>query len=90
MRFTVTWHDDVANQLAALVVRHRGTRLGQQITEAANRIDRELSRNPVAVSRRLVTNVRLLVVEPLAVEYSVYDDDRQVRLLGYHRCPPRA
>jgi hypothetical protein len=85
-RFTVAWHDDVADQLAALVVKHWGKPLGQQISEAANRVDRELSANPQAVGHVLVANVQLVVVGPLAVEYAVFDDDRQVLLLSYHLC----
>mgnify|MGYP001123224725 CR=1 FL=1 len=89
-RFTVSWHDDVADQLASLVVRHWAAPLGQQITDAANLVDRELSKNPESVGHTLFANVGWIVVEPLAVEYAVFAEDRQVTLLSYHLCPPKA
>jgi hypothetical protein len=89
-RFTVAWHDDVAEQLATLVVKHWGAPLGQQISEAANAVDRELSSNPQAQGHALAENVQLVVVGPLAVEYAIFDEDRQVTLLNYHLCPARS
>lgn len=89
-RFTVTWRDDVADQLAELVVKHWSSPLAQRIADAADSIDRELSRHPERIGHALVENVRLIVVDPLAVEYAVYTGDREVKLLSYFRCPPRS
>jgi hypothetical protein len=88
-RFTVAWHNDVADQLTTLVVKHWGAPLGQQISDAANLIDRELSSHPHAVGHVLVENVQLVVIGPLAVEYAIFAEDRQVALLGYYLCSPK-
>lgn len=88
-RFTVAWHDDVADQLTTLVVKHWGAPLAQQISDAANLVDRELSANPRDIGHVLVENVQLVVVGPLAVEYAIFAEDRQVMLLSYHLCPSK-
>jgi hypothetical protein len=84
MKYTVVCSDDVANQLAELVIAHWGTALGSRVTEAADRIEAALSSKPLAIGTVVVGNVRLLADFPLAVEYAVFEADRMVVLLGYH------
>ena len=86
-RFTVTCSPAIENQLADIILKNWGTPLAEQITAAANRVDTELSMRPLEIGTQLAANVRIIVVFPLAVEYAVYEDDRTVMLLGYHRAP---
>lgn len=84
MRYTVVCSDDVANQLAELVLAHWGTELGSRISEAADRIELMLGHRPLDVGTELIGNVRILADAPLAAEYAIFEADRVVLLLGYH------
>jgi hypothetical protein len=86
-QFTVTWHADVQDSLAKLVVAHWGTPQLEQISRASAQIDRLLSERPLEVGTTAGANLRVLTVPPLTVHYAVFAEDRIVSLLQYRFLP---
>jgi hypothetical protein len=81
--FTVVWHPDVEEALAALVLEHWGTPRLEQLSRASAQIDQLLGDRPGDVGSAVGVNLRFLTVPPLTVLYAVYEDDRTVALLEY-------
>jgi hypothetical protein len=85
--FTVVWHPDVEEALAALVLEHWGTPQLEQLSHASAQIDQFLADRPGDVGSSAGANLRFLTVEPLTVLYAVYENDRTVALLEYRYLP---
>ncbi len=87
-RFTVVTTPKVDDQLAALILAHWGTPLAAQFVAAADRLDVELSKQPRESGVEATTGVYSVIIYALAAEYTVNDDDRLVRILGYSQANP--
>ncbi len=72
MKWTVLWISSTENDLADLWMSAPDK---AAVTAAANLIDQELAKNPLAVGEGRSGNSRILVEPPLAVEYDVIVDD---------------
>ena len=77
MRFTVTWHPSAENELAEIWLRATDR---QDITQAANSIDQALAMEPLLQGEEFYGD-RILVALPLAVTYTVNQQDRTVQIL---------
>jgi plasmid stabilization system protein ParE len=82
MRFTVMWHPAAEQELADIWLRAVDR---SDVTQAANQIDQAPASEPLAKGEDFYGN-RLLVVVPLAVTYTVNEQDRTVLILQvWHR-----
>lgn len=52
------------------------------LLRAANAIDNYLAEDPYRINAALVGEERTFIVEPLAVDYVVFDDERRVVILS--------
>jgi plasmid stabilization system protein ParE len=77
MRFTVTWHPSAEQELAEIWLRAADR---QSVTQATNMIDQPLASDPLAHGEEFYGD-RILVASPLAVTYSVRQQDRTVQIL---------
>ena len=75
--YTVVWHQQALHELAEIWA---AADRRQAVTDSVVRIDRALRLDP-AVKGVDFYGDRLLVVVPLAVVYSVRENDRQVEIL---------
>jgi hypothetical protein len=82
MRYTVVWQQSAERRLAAIYL-ECGDR--NAVTVAANEIDRLLKFRPTDIGESRSGNLRFLYIEPLAVEYAVFQDDRLVRVAKVHQ-----
>jgi hypothetical protein len=77
MKFTVVWLPDATNDLARLWL---GATERDAITVAAGRIDRLLAISPLNHGESREGAMRVLLCDPLGVEYKVDEDDRKVQV----------
>jgi hypothetical protein len=77
MRYTVVWVQAALNELTQIWVDADDR---QQVTDAANRIDRELATDPDLKGYQDEMGVRILRFSPIEVAYMVLLDDRIVRV----------
>ena len=77
MRFTVTWHPSAEQELTDIWLRATDR---AAVSQAANAIDRLLTSDPLSQGEEFYGE-RLLVVLPLAVTYTVSEQDRTVQIL---------
>jgi len=78
-RFTVVWSRSSQRRLAELWLDNPSIR--QEITDAADQIDRALAHSPESIGISVSTRSRLVVHPPLSVLYWISHDDRQVRVI---------
>jgi len=86
MKYTVLWLPQAEAELAALWM-DANQRLA--VTEAANEIDRLLHRDPQELGESRSANLRILLVPPLGVNFSVDMQDRIVRIAAVWRFQTR-
>ena len=77
MRFTVTWHPSAEQELAEIWLQASDR---ENVTQAANIIDRVLASEPLTHGEDFYGD-RILVALPLAVTYTVSQPDRSVQIL---------
>lgn len=77
MRFTVTWHPAAEAELAEIWLRASDR---SSVTRAANAIDQALGAKPLEEGEEFYGD-RIFVVPPLAVTYSVSEQDLSVQIL---------
>jgi plasmid stabilization system protein ParE len=77
MRFTVTWHPAAEAELAEIWLRAHDR---ASVTRATSEIDQALSAKPLVEGEEFYGD-RILVSPPLAVTYSVSEQDRLVQIL---------
>ena len=75
MKYTVLWSPEAESLLIDIWIGASDRKL---ITDAANRIDRQLSFVPLDVGESRTEAARLLMEPPLAVFYEVHDDESLV------------
>ena len=83
MRFTVTWHPSAESELADIWI---GASDRAEVTQAANNIDQHLASEPLTQGEEFYGD-RIIVVLPLAVTYTVREQDRSVQILQVWRKP---
>jgi hypothetical protein len=77
--FTVAWDDDASNELTHLWLGNPQIR--QDVTAAADEIDRLLAIRPLELGVETGPNMRQYVEPPLKVLFKVTEADRLVRVL---------
>ncbi len=82
MKFTVGWTSDAKRDLTRYWLDARDR---VSINEAAADIEQSLATNPLEVGESRAGNVRVLIVEPLAVIFSVRPADRLVKVVQVTR-----
>ena len=80
MKFSVSWNTVAEKDLTNLWLDH--PQLQREITEAANRVDSLLRVAPEIAGESRVGAVRILVVDPLLVEFNVYAADLRVNVVA--------
>ncbi|HTU17227.1 MAG TPA: hypothetical protein VMG10_04135 [Gemmataceae bacterium] len=81
IRFTVTWLQHAQDQLAELWIDRPYLR--DAITAAAAKIDVELARDPEQKGT-VSSGMREIIVYPLAVLFSIREEDRLVEVADVH------
>lgn len=77
MKFTVVWTAKAEQDFVRFWLDARDR---ISIDEAVASIEDALATNPMSAGESRVGNHRVLIVEPLAVVYSVWPDDRLVKV----------
>jgi hypothetical protein len=78
--YTVVFRPPIEQRLTDLWLRLRQER--QRNTNAADQIEMMLQKDPVVNSVVCFDTVRILSVDPLGVEFEVFEDDRKVIVLA--------
>ena len=82
MRFTVTWHPSAEAELAEIWLAAPDR---EAVTQAVHAIDQLLATEPLKLGEEFYGD-RILVALPLAVTYTVNEQDRTVQILqAWHR-----
>lgn len=82
MKYTVVWLASVEGSLIRLWL---DSRLRLAVTEAADRIDLLLKRDPLGVGESRHGDLRILFEKPLGVHYRVAEADRTVKITDVWR-----
>jgi hypothetical protein len=77
MEYTVTWHPDAERELTEIWLASSNR---ESVAQSANDIDRVLSSAPLDQGDEFYGD-RILVVLPLAVTYTVREQDRPVQII---------
>ena len=80
MKFSVSWNPAAEKDLAELWLNH--PQLQREISDAANRVDSLLRVTPENEGESRVGNARLVVVDPLLVEFNVIAEDLRVTVVA--------
>ena len=83
-RYTLTWLEDVQNQLAQLWIDAPDK---QAVTNAVNEIDRELAIDADRKGEPVAEGLRTLYAPPVHVLFSVREEDRIVEVVRVRRDP---
>jgi len=78
-RFTVVWSRSAVRRLAELWLYNPAVR--QEITEAADEIDRALAHAPETIGLQVSPRSRLVVHPPLSILFWISESDRQARVI---------
>ena len=81
MKWTVTWTNEAEEELTDIWLRATNKR---RITEASDRIERELRRNADKKGKSVARH-RVLHIPPLAVAFELIPDDCLVRVIHVER-----
>lgn len=82
MKFTVGWTPSAEYDLTRCWLESRDR---QAIDDAVQRIEQELSSRPLDAGESRTGAMRILIVEPIAVYFSVRADDRLVKVVQVTR-----
>ena len=75
MAFTVTWAPAAERALTGLWLSSRNR---TSLSEASNRIDELLRTSPMTVGESRTGRCRVLFVDPLGIEFMVFEEDCRV------------
>lgn len=78
-RYTVSWSPSARRKLAQMWLDNPLSR--QQISEASDRIESALAKRPHAVGIAVSALSRLVALPPLAILFTVSEEDRHVRVI---------
>jgi len=84
MNYLVRWRRSARDQLATLWIQADDR---NAITDAANRIDRLLERDPLSCGESRAGDRRILIEAPLVVVYRVDEPARRVTVLSVRALP---
>ena len=87
MKFTVIWTPNAERRLAELWMCQPS--LKREITAAANEVDARLRLNPLGQGESRVGALRIMLVEPLIIDFEVVLDDQRVEVLNVALPKPR-
>ncbi len=87
MKFTVVWTPNAERRLAELWMDL--PHLQRQITAAANEVDARLAFDPIRQGESRKGSLRIMLVEPLVVDFEVILDDQRVEVLNVAVPKPR-
>jgi len=82
MRYTVVWKRSAEADLASIWL---GANDRSAVTQAAGEIDSVLREEAASKGESRFANKRILVMPPLAIDFSVVEDDRIVYVLSAWR-----
>jgi plasmid stabilization system protein ParE len=77
MKYTVVWQPSAENELIELWPAAANR---EQVTQAADEIERILSTKPTEAGESRSGDIRILIVPPLAANFRVFQADRIVRV----------
>lgn len=89
MNWTVIWLDRPLDDLARHYVPLWGTPAGQAMTQAMARIDTLLESDPATAGESRVGHRRILSVDPVTIDFEVFEDQRTVVVTGARYTPGR-
>jgi hypothetical protein len=78
MKFTIVWQEEAEQELCTLWMEAADR---QSLADAADRIDRELQRNPASFGELQPDGSYELKVYPIKIRYDVLPDDCRVTVL---------
>ena len=78
-RYTVVWTESAEARLADLW--NENPRIRQEIADASDLVEQTLAETPYALGRATSDRARYVVVDPLAVLYVPYEEDRQIHVI---------
>jgi hypothetical protein len=87
MKFNVVWTPNAEERLAELWMSR--PQLQREITAAANEVDERLQRNPLGQGESRAGSLRIMLVEPLIVDFEIVLDDQRVEVLNVAIPKPR-
>ena len=89
--FRVIWNHQSVNRDVANIVFRVMERRGDtgEITRAMAHIDQLLSIDPIACSESRADHERILIVEPLAVDFEFHEEEKIVYVLRARYAPKR-
>jgi len=82
MKYTVVWTTTAENELAQIWLDASDR---QQVSDAANRLERELKRDPIRSSTIRSDYFREMYLQPLVVRFNISEDDRRVTVVSITR-----
>ena len=87
MKYTVVWKSTAQQMLAELWLSATDRQI---VANAADRIDALLRENPAGVGESRDGEARILLVQPLGVDYRLHPDDQLVNVIAVWRFDPTA
>jgi plasmid stabilization system protein ParE len=78
MKYTVVWTRFAEGELASIWI---NSSRRNEVSRAAERIDRLLRRNPQNQGESRIHETRILLVPPLGVSFGISTEDRRVEVL---------
>ena len=82
MKYTVVWTATAEHELAQIWLDASDR---QSVSDAANRLEAELKRDPLRFSRPTSEVFRELYLQPLVVRFNISEDDRRVTVASVWR-----
>ena len=82
MKFTVTWRVSAEHKLTEMWL---GSRDREAISEATTQIEQILGSSPLNAGESRSGDYRILIADPLAVVFSVWPEDRLVKIVEVSR-----
>jgi hypothetical protein len=82
LRYTVVWQPSAERELGDIWLKAQDQ---TKIAAAANRIDRDLQYHPIDVGESRDGNRRVMIVPPLTISYTIYEEDYLVKVTKVRR-----
>jgi hypothetical protein len=89
MTFTVIWLHRLEPDLTRMYLHARGNGLAEAVVRATSVIDQQLRTDPNGVGESRAGRTRLLIEEPMWVEYEVHPDEQAVIVTSVRYRPPQ-
>lgn len=89
MNFTVIWLDSAESDLLRLYLTARADGHAEAYTRAAARVEQLFETDPLQLGESRTGHRRVVVEQPLTIEFEVYADQRVAVITRIHYAPPR-